>query len=270
MISAIRKEGLQYLTHYGDRKGRTIKYVVIHWTASSTFESAFNQLRKVGLSYHYVVDGSTVYELVDPKFAAYHAGDINLNRESLGVSHVGIYGKAMADETYTTSGQFIADFLKANNLLPTRDVVKLHREVRPKKLVFWGGIPRWIETTECPGLPGKLGSLDIDRLMGEIVKYYYGVLSPDEVTPQPIPSPVDNPAPEPELQPEVVPHMVTAIAKVRVRQESSTQSATVGFKQANEQFSVIGGLIEGERVDNNNKWWNTGYGYIWSGATKEG
>lgn len=262
MINIFRKEGLIFNQHFGSRQGKAVKYVVIHATQSSTFEAAYQELRNSsgskGKSYHYIVEGKNIWEIVNPQFAAYHAGDINMNRESLGVAHVAIQGEEVNDDIYPTSGQFIADFLRANGLLPTRDVVKTHREVRPKTLVFWGGKPQWVPSTECPGMPGKLGSLDMDRLMGEIVKFYYGVSTPEVITPQPSPQPVENPA---------FPKTVVTTVAVRRRQEPNTQSPIYGVVAGNTSLTIIA-QVEGESIQNNNIWYNMGDGYIWSGATK--
>lgn len=263
MINAIRKEGLKYGVNFGSRNGKTVKYVVIHATQSSTFESAFNGLRAAGTGYHYVVDGKTVYECVDPQFAAYHAGDLAMNRESLGVAHVAIKGQAVNEDIYPTSGQFIADYLRANGLLPTRDVIKPHREVRPKKLVFWGGIPKLVETTECPA------NLDMDRLMGEIVKFYYGVSTPEPVIPQDNPQPGEIPGDN--MSPYTVKVVGTGTAKLAVRSEATILAPATAYKNPGEQFTIIGSTVDkdGMNIQGNGTWLNTGYGYVHSLYTQK-
>lgn len=69
--------------------------IVVHCTAGGTFQSAFETLKKRGLSYHYIIDkDGTVHKLVPYNRVAFHAGKSkgpdggNVNEYSIGVSFV--------------------------------------------------------------------------------------------------------------------------------------------------------------------------------------
>lgn len=211
-----------------------VKYIVVHWSAGYTIQDAFNALKKNGTSYHYMVDGETIWSLVDEKNIAYHAGNWRANASSVGVCHVGIWEQPIKESSYAISGQLLAEICRRNGFEPNDKTIVPHSQFK---------------ATACPG------SLDLHRLIGEARKFYFGLLP--EVIPQPSPQPVENPQP----------WNVIATATVRVRKEANTQSEVMGLKNSGETFTVIG-QTEGEVINGDNIWLNTGYGYVTRAYTR--
>lgn len=214
---------------YSQPRAGAIKKIVVHWTASRTLESAFNELKKSGKSYHYMVDGTTIWQLVDEKRVAYHAGNWLVNLQSLGVSHVGIYEQPIKEDSYATSAQLIAELCHRNNIVPDGATIVPHRSIK---------------ATACPG------TLDLNRLITEARQFYFGLTV--EVVPS-IPS--------------QYPKVMVTNAKCYRRAEADRSHAPVEQYEKGQQVRVIG-ETRGETVTQNGMisdlWYNTGYGYIWS------
>ena len=80
--------------NFGDRKGHSIDMLVIHYTAMESAKAALNHLcdPKTEVSAHYLIDeDGTVYQLVDEKKRAWHAGNSgwrghsDINSRSIGI-----------------------------------------------------------------------------------------------------------------------------------------------------------------------------------------
>lgn len=209
------------LPYFSRRWGKT-SFIVVHWSGGYTLQDAFETLKQRKLSYHYMVDGNTIWSLVDEKNIAYHAGNWIANTKSVGVCHVGIWEQPIKEDSYATSGQLLAEICRRNGFEPNDKTIVPHSQLK---------------ATACPG------SLDIHRLIGEARKFYLGQVP--EVIPQPSPQPVDN-----------FPRQVTATEKLRVRKDSNTGAEIMGFKEKDEVFTVIG-ETDGEIIQGNSKWLNT-------------
>ena len=69
------------------RGGKTVKYIVLHHTAGSDFQSAYDTLKKNGFSAHYIIDkDGIIYYLVDESRMA--ATTAMFNSESIGIEIV--------------------------------------------------------------------------------------------------------------------------------------------------------------------------------------
>ena len=87
--------------HYGDAKARLIepKVIVQHYTASSSFSSAFNTFaanapdvefgERPGVCAHYLIDrDGTIHQLVSLRWRCRHT--VGLNDSAIGIEHVGV------------------------------------------------------------------------------------------------------------------------------------------------------------------------------------
>ena len=87
--------------HYGDAKARLIepKVIVEHYTASSSFSSAFNTFaanapdvefgERPGVCAHYLIDrDGTIHQLVSLRWRCRHT--VGLNDTAIGIEHVGV------------------------------------------------------------------------------------------------------------------------------------------------------------------------------------
>lgn len=87
------------------------KMYVIHWTATDV-EQMNNHFKKAGreVSYHYAVKEGNVYQYVDTRFIAHHAGNWETNKKSVGVALDGGYGDnpKPSDKTHDTTAELIA------------------------------------------------------------------------------------------------------------------------------------------------------------------
>jgi len=131
--------------NFGSRYSNKINKIIVHWIVG-TLESAdatFQNPNRVA-SAHYGVGDNDVHQYVKEEDCAYHAGNLMVNRQSIGIEHEGGPDLPISDATYQTSAQLIKDICQRHNIPIDRDHIKGHRE---------------ISATQCPG------TLDIDRLI---------------------------------------------------------------------------------------------------------
>ncbi len=132
-----------------------ITKVIIHTmdgTAQSADERFNNPLSEVSAHYGVLLDGS-IWHWVDENKVAYHAGDYQVNQESIGIEHEdnGDYNGPRTPQLYETSSKLLADICLFYKIPFDRDHIRKHNEVSDKP-------------TACPD------SLDIDRILkGAIV-----------------------------------------------------------------------------------------------------
>ena len=130
------------------RQGNTIKKIVVHWivgtleAADAVFKNGAKQV-----SAHYGIGDKEVHQYIKDDDIAYHAGNITVNRQSIGIEHEGGPELPISEETYRTSSLLIADLCRKYAIPADRTHIIGHREVK---------------ATACPG------TLDIDRLVGMI------------------------------------------------------------------------------------------------------
>lgn len=138
--------------------------------------ACINEIEKTGFSYHFVIgrDGSYV-KTVDPSNIAYHCGismdkdgEINLNRNSVGICAIGTSTSNYPEEVYITWGRLCARLdkepgQKKNSCMQPPLQYKGHEEVAGKELVK---LKVRDFAKSDPGI--KTGKFDF----GKFIKYY--------------------------------------------------------------------------------------------------
>lgn len=128
-------------------KGRQnpIKYIVLHWIGMGTAESAANYLCKetTKASAHYIL-GPTDYQLVKEEDTAWHAGQWDMNTQSIGIEHEATPDFPATEETYRKSAQLVKEICKRYNIPVDGEHIIKHSSV---------------VATQCPG------SLDVERII---------------------------------------------------------------------------------------------------------
>jgi len=151
-----------HTNNYGiGRNGKTPNKVIVHWivgtlaSADATFQ---NPLRRA--SAHYGIEDSKVHQYVKESDTAWHASNLTINRESVGIEHSG--GELLGDGsrrkpsegTHQTSGKLISQICKRYNIPIDREHILPHNK---------------FSSTQCPG------TLNLDRLI-EIAKSDSGTI----------------------------------------------------------------------------------------------
>lgn len=111
--------------------GRTVDTIVLHNTAGSLSGSlARFQDPKAQVSAHYVVDrNGDVYQVVDEKNVAWHAGNRDVNLRSIGIEIVAYNGAlGMTNEQETAVVALVKGLVKKYGV--RRDNIIPHRKVR--------------------------------------------------------------------------------------------------------------------------------------------
>lgn len=120
-------KALKPATSYGEgRKGKAPRFVVIHVTQAMKLSSTDNWFTHPNcpVSAHYGIDrDGTVHQYVSEKNTAYHAGNIVMNRESIGIEHAGLSGTAFTKEQVQVSAQLTARICRGygipiDNIIP--------------------------------------------------------------------------------------------------------------------------------------------------------
>lgn len=140
------------------RQGNTVKKVVIHWivgrlsAADATFQDPTRQA-----SAHYGIGNTVIHQYVKEEDTAYHAGNLTVNRQSIGIEHEGGPDIPISELTYKTSSELVADICRRYSIPADRQHIIKHSEVK---------------ATQCPG------TLDIDRLVSMVAS----ILAPAPTT----------------------------------------------------------------------------------------
>lgn len=130
------------------RSGNTVKKVVIHWIVGrlAAADATFQDPNRVA-SAHYGIGNTVVHQYVNEEDTAYHAGNLTVNRQSIGIEHEGGPDIPISEATYKTSSQLVADICRRYAIPVDRAHIIKHSEVK---------------ATQCPG------TLDIDKLIGMV------------------------------------------------------------------------------------------------------
>ena len=128
------------------RNGNKTTKIVTHWVGSGTYESAVSWLTNPAskVSAHYVISGDRVTQCVKEEDTAWHAGNLTVNRTSIGIEHDAISNKPATETTYKTSAKLISEICKRYSIPIDREHIIKHSEVKP---------------TACPG------TMDLDKLV---------------------------------------------------------------------------------------------------------
>jgi len=115
-----------------------ISYIVIHRVQGS-YAASLNWFRdsRAGVSAHYTVakDGR-VGQSVQEKDIAYHAGNLPINQDAIGIEHEGYFGDPWTDTMYRASARLSAYLCNKYGIPVTVDRFLLHKEC---------------SSTSCPG-----------------------------------------------------------------------------------------------------------------------
>src|SRR3990167_3035122 len=133
------------------RGGKKISKIVMHWIVG-TLESAdatFANPDRLA-SAHYGIGDKEIHQYVKEEDTAWHASNLTVNRESIGIEHSGGWDLGNGqrakptEETHKTSALLIADICKRYSIPIDKDHILPHNN---------------FSATQCPG------SLDIDKLI---------------------------------------------------------------------------------------------------------
>src|SRR3990167_3386869 len=95
------------------RNGVTVSKIVMHWIVGrlSAADATFQDPARVA-SAHYGIGNTVVHQYVKEEDTAYHAGNLTVNRQSLGIEHEGGPDLPISEETYKTSVALVADICR--------------------------------------------------------------------------------------------------------------------------------------------------------------
>src|SRR3990167_6766036 len=134
------------------RNGTTIDKIVMHWIVG-TLESADATFKNPDreASAHYGIGDGDIHQYVKEEDTAWHASNLTVNRESIGIEHEG--GWLLADKvnrfiptelTNQTSVKLVRDICKRYSIPIDKDHIFPHSK---------------FSNTQCPGF------LDVDRII---------------------------------------------------------------------------------------------------------
>jgi hypothetical protein len=164
-----------------DRPGSLIQKIVIHATEGGYFASvSWLQNSKAQASAHYVVSrGGAITQLVRDSDIAWHAGNWQINRTSIGIEHEGFVNQAgsFTDAEYRASARLSA-YIARTHLLPIdRKHFIGHSEVPdPNHAGQFGGFAHHTD-------PGRYW--DWNRYLGYVRSYAKGAAPPVFTAPKP-------------------------------------------------------------------------------------
>lgn len=116
--------------NYADgRAGHTIKKIILHYingylsASDATFQDTVRNT-----SAHYAIQDDPVHQYVKEGDTAYHAGNLLVNYESIGIEHSADPERPPSDETYKTSIELITTLcqrygLSENDIYPHNSIV---------------------------------------------------------------------------------------------------------------------------------------------------
>ena len=92
------------------RRGKSVNKIILHWIVG-TLESADATFAKADrlASAHYGIGDADIHQYVHESDAAYHAGNLTVNLESIGIEHEGGPDLPVSEATIQTSINLVAD-----------------------------------------------------------------------------------------------------------------------------------------------------------------
>ena len=152
------------------RNGLKVNKIVMHWIVGSlaSADTTFNSPTRLA-SAHYGVGPNEIHQYVKEENTAWHASNLTVNREAIGIEHEG--GWLLSDgtrskpteETLRRSAELVADICKRYNLPLDRNTIRIHKEFK---------------ATQCPG------TLDVDRIIALAKEINAPIPQPSPVTDQ--------------------------------------------------------------------------------------
>src|SRR3990167_8580719 len=138
--------------NYGlGRVGKTPNKIIVHWIVGTlqSADATFKNPDRLA-SAHYGIENGIIHQYVKEEDTAWHASNLTINRESIGIEHSGGWDLGNGqrakptEETHKTSALLIADICKRYSIPIDKDHILPHNN---------------FSATQCPG------SLDIDKLI---------------------------------------------------------------------------------------------------------
>lgn len=132
------------------RDGKSVNKVILHWIVG-TLESADATFAKADriASAHYGIGDGDIHQYVFETDTAYHAGNLTVNKESIGIEHEGGPSLPVSEATIQTSIELVTDICRRYNIPADKDHIKRHSDIK---------------ATQCPG------TLPVERIIEEVGK----------------------------------------------------------------------------------------------------
>jgi len=124
-----------------------VKKIVIHWFGVGTLESANSRFQNPAsqVSAHYGISKGRVWQWVKENDVAFHAGNLAVNKESIGIENdATLNGHDLSEQDYLLSAQLVRDICQRHNIPLDREHIIPHSQVKP---------------TQCPG------TINIDKII---------------------------------------------------------------------------------------------------------
>ena len=133
--------------NYGSRYNNKIQIVILHWIVGSleSCDATFQSPTRLA-SAHYGVGDNDIHQYVKEEDCAWHAGNLLVNRQSIGIENEGGPNLPITEATYKTLAELVKDICSRYQIPVDRQHIKGHKEVSDKP-------------TACPG------TLDIDKVI---------------------------------------------------------------------------------------------------------
>lgn len=133
--------------NYGSRYNNKIQFVILHWIVGSleSCDATFQSPTRLA-SAHYGVGDNDIHQYVKEEDCAWHAGNLLVNRQSIGIENEGGPNLPITEATYKTLAELVKDICSRYQIPVDRQHIKGHKEVSNKP-------------TACPG------TLDIDKVI---------------------------------------------------------------------------------------------------------
>src|SRR3990167_10723145 len=130
------------------RQNEKITKICLHWIVGklSAADAVFNNPDRQ-VSAHYGIGHTTIHQYVREEDTAYHAGNLTVNRQSIGIEHEGGPDLPISEDTHKTSIELVTDICRRYNIPADRQHILKHSKIK---------------ATQCPG------TLDIDRIIREV------------------------------------------------------------------------------------------------------
>ena len=130
------------------RQNEKITKICLHWIVGklSAADAVFNNPDRQ-VSAHFGIGHTTIHQYVREEDTAYHAGNLTVNRQSIGIEHEGGPDLPISEDTHKTSIELVTDICRRYNIPADRQHILKHSEIK---------------ATQCPG------TLDIDRIIREV------------------------------------------------------------------------------------------------------
>lgn len=165
------------------RNGKTIDKVIVHWmvgTLASTDATFQNPTRLA--SAHYGIEDDEIHQYVQEQDTAWHASNLTINRESIGIEHSG--GNLLPDGTrrkpseltHQTSGKLIGEICRRYNIPIDNEHILPHNKYSNTQCPGTLDIPLLISIAKGSGQPVPPMNDDLKKILD-----HYKVKSADEL-----------------------------------------------------------------------------------------